>query len=225
MDSGNCVVIPDEYPSYNPDLFIIPKHYADSISCVLIPHGLINDRIQRLAQSIQKDYAGKSITLLCVLKGGFRFCQDLMNSVEKLNRCAENTVQMNIEFIRAKSYSNDEQGEIILSTVGSSINIHQKDVLIVEDCIDSGRTMERLLKKLEQDVKPNSLKCACLVLKRNKKATGYRPDYLGFEIPDVWITGYGGFDYNEYFRDLDHVIILNSHGRMKYDTKVVDAIN
>ncbi|XP_066928590.1 hypoxanthine-guanine phosphoribosyltransferase-like [Clytia hemisphaerica] len=218
MSKSNCIYIPDEHQRYDPDLFVIPKHYRDSIDYVLIPHGLLLDRIERLAQMIIEDYGGQSVTLLCVLKGGFRFCQDIMATVERLNTSAEKTVQMNIDFIRAKSYSNNQQGEIQLSTHGPALDLLNKNVLVVEDCIDSGRTMKLLLAKLS-DEKPKSLKTICLVLKRNKKnTTGYRPDYLGFDIPDTWITGYGGFDYNEYFRDLNHVIVLNAHGRQKYDT-------
>ena len=75
--------------------------------------------------------------------------------------------------------------------------------------------MEKLLATLEQ-YEPKSVKVASLFLKRRPDSTGYRPDYLGFEIPNVWLVGYGGFDYNEYFRDLDHIVILTEEGKKKY---------
>jgi len=210
------IKIGDEFTTYEPDLFILPKHYKDSIESVLLPHGFIMNRIQKLAQMILEDYGDESITLLCVLKGGFRFCQDLMTSIGELNRSAEKSLQMNIEFIKAKSYVNDQQGSIMISSHGSPLNLEGKNVLIVEDVVDSGRTMEKLIEKVSED-KPKSLKVATLLLKRNKNSTGYRPDYLGFEIPDsIWLIGYGGFDYNDYFRDLDHIVILNEFGRKKY---------
>lgn len=210
------VKIGDEFNTYDPELFILPSHYRDSIESVLLPHGLIMNRIQRLAQTIKEDYGNEPVTLLCVLKGGFRFCQDLMTSISELNRSSANSLQMNIEFIKAKSYVNDQQGNIIISSHGSSLDLKGKNVLIVEDVVDTGRTMEKLIAKVAEE-NPKTLKVATLLLKRNNKATGYRPDYLGFEIPDsIWLIGYGGFDYNEYFRDLDHIVVLNEFGKKKY---------
>ena len=99
---------------------------------------------------------------------------------------------------------------------GDDLNsLKGQNVLVVEDIIDTGRSMEKLLTTL-QGYQPKSVKVASLFLKRRAGSTGYRPDYLGFEIPDVWLVGYGGFDYNEYFRDLNHIVMLSEKGKQKY---------
>jgi hypoxanthine phosphoribosyltransferase len=83
-----------------------------------------------------------------------------------------------------------------------------------QDIIDTGGTMTRLLKLLET-YKPANVRVASLLVKRTPKSTGYRPDYAGFEIPDAFVVGYA-LDYNEYFRDLNHVCVINEKGKAKY---------
>jgi len=192
--SENFINVPDLCLLYPIEHFSIPKHYEDSISSVMIPHGLILDRTERMARDIHEGFGAESMTILCVLKGGFRFCQDLMHYISALNRNSGRSIQMGVDFIRLKSYVN---------------------VLVVEDIIDTGRTMSKLLNTLDK-FEPKSVKVASLLLKRRPDSTGYRPDYLGFEIPNMWVIGYGGFDYNEYFRDLNHICIINEHGKKKY---------
>ena len=89
-----------------------------------------------------------------------------------------------------------------------------KNVLIVEDIIDTGRTMKKLLKLLKE-YEPKSLNVACLLRKRTPLSDGYAPHYVGFEIPDKFVVGYA-LDYNEYFRDLAHICAINEYGKEKY---------
>ena len=89
-----------------------------------------------------------------------------------------------------------------------------KNVLIVEDIIDTGRTMQRLLATLEK-FQPKSITVACLLRKRTHLSDGYAPHHVGFEIPDKFVVGYA-LDYNEYFRDLAHICAINDHGKEKY---------
>ncbi len=89
-----------------------------------------------------------------------------------------------------------------------------KNVLIVEDIIDTGRTMQRLLATLNKH-EPKSVTVACLLRKRTPLSDGYAPHYVGFEIPDNFVVGYA-LDYNEYFRDLGHICAINEHGKEKY---------
>lgn len=213
---GDYVRIPDECHLYPIDHFSIPKHYEDSISSIMIPHGLVLDRTERLARDIHEGFGAESMTVLCVLKGGYRFCQDLMHFLNSLNRNSGRSIQMGLDFIRLKSYKNEEStGEVQVIGSDNLQLLKGKNVLVVEDIIDTGRTMEKLLATLSK-FEPKSVKVASLLLKRRPDCTGYRPDYLGFEIPNFFVIGYGGFDYNEYFRDLNHICIINETGKAKY---------
>ncbi|KAM4621780.1 hypoxanthine-guanine phosphoribosyltransferase isoform 2-T2 [Polymixia lowei] len=111
--SSSCVVISDEEQGYDLDLFCIPKHYAADLERVYIPHGLILDRTERLAREIMKDMGGHHIVALCVLKGGYKFFADLLDYIKALNRNSDRSIPMTVDFIRLKSYCNDQStGEI-----------------------------------------------------------------------------------------------------------------
>jgi len=212
----NFIRIDDNYHKYSIDHFSIPRHYEDSIESIIIPHGLIQDRIERMARDIHESFNGESMTILCVLKGGFKFGQDLMEYIKTINRNAGKSIQLGLDFIRLKSYTAEQQHDEV-KIIGSDKleQLKGKNVLVVEDIVDTGRTMEKLLNTLKQ-YEPKSVKVASLLVKRREDSTGYKPDHYGFSVPHVWITGYGGFDYNEYFRDLDHICVINEHGKKKY---------
>ncbi|XP_052584781.1 phosphoribosyltransferase domain-containing protein 1 isoform X5 [Peromyscus californicus insignis] len=192
-DSGRGVVLMDNWPGYDLDLFTYPQHYYGDLECVLIPHGIIVDRIERLAKDIMKDIGYHDILVLCVLKGGYKFCADLVEHLKNISRNSDRFVSMKVDFIRLKSY---------------------KNVLIVEDVVGTGRTMRALLSSIEK-YKPNMVKVASLLVKRTARSDSFRPDYAGFEIPDVFVVGYA-LDYNEYFRDLN---LLSFHRRKTVSTR------
>ncbi|KAK8734666.1 hypothetical protein OTU49_005923 [Cherax quadricarinatus] len=96
------------------------------------------------------------------------------------------------------------------------VSLSGRNVLVVEDIIDTGKTMEKLLAILKNH-QPKSVRVASLLVKRKSDSTGYRPDYCGFEIPDKFVVGYA-LDYNEYFRDLNHICVINDSGKKKYLT-------
>ncbi|XP_061432688.1 hypoxanthine-guanine phosphoribosyltransferase-like [Lethenteron reissneri] len=213
--AGNCVVIRDTDPGYDLCKFCIPTHYMDDLDRVFIPHGLIMDRTERLARDILKDMGGHHIVALCVLKGGYKFFADLLDFIKALNRNTEQSIPLTVDFIRLKSYCNDQStGQIRVIGGDDFGTLTGKNVLIVEDIIDTGRTMQTLLSMLK-DYKPNMVKVASLLVKRTPRSVGYRPDYIGFEIPDEFVVGYA-LDYNEYFRDLNHICVINNHGKEKY---------
>ncbi|RMC19749.1 hypothetical protein DUI87_03313 [Hirundo rustica rustica] len=99
-----CIVIGDDEQGYDLDLFCIPKHYADDLEKVYIPHGLIMDRTERLAREIMKGMGGHHIVALCVLKGGYKFFADLLDYIKALNRNSDKSIPMTVDFIRLKSY-------------------------------------------------------------------------------------------------------------------------
>jgi len=214
MSNDNFIRIDDDYKVYSTKHFNIPRHYEDSIESVLIPHGMVIDRIERMARDIHEGFDSESITILCILKGGFQFCQDLMHCIKKLNSCSTKSIQLGLDFLRVKSYTNESSGDVSISGNDDLNQLKGKNVLIVEDIIDTGKTMKKLLTTLTK-YEPKSLKVATLLVKRREDSTGYRPDYIGFEIPHKFVIGYA-LDYNEYFRDLDAICVINEYGKKKY---------
>ncbi|ESP00753.1 hypothetical protein LOTGIDRAFT_225737 [Lottia gigantea] len=211
------IVLGDDYKGYPLNMFCVPKHYEDDLEHVLIPAGLINDRIERLAREIIQDFRHEAITGLCVLKGGYKFFTDLLDKIKALNRNSEESVPLAVDFIRVKSYTGTTSGEMTVTGIDNLENLKDKNVLIVEDIIDTGKTMIKLLEIL-QKYNPKSIKVASLLTKRRASGTGFKPHYLGFEVPDKFVVGYA-LDYNEYFRDLNHICVINQHGIEKYTTK------
>ncbi|XP_071669662.1 hypoxanthine-guanine phosphoribosyltransferase isoform X2 [Patagioenas fasciata] len=203
-----CIVIGDDEQGYDLDLFCIPKHYADDLEKVYIPHGLIMDRTERLAREIMKGMGGHHIVALCVLKGGYKFFADLLDYIKALNRNSDKSIPMTVDFIRLKSYCNDQSTGDIKVIGGDDLStLTGKNVLIVEDIIDTGKTMKTLLSLLKQ-YNPKMVKVASLLVKRTPRSVGYRPDFVGFEVPDKFVVGYA-LDYNEYFRDLNQELLVS----------------
>ena len=148
-------------------MFCIPNHYTDAVGSVLIPHGMIQDRIEKLGRDVFYDMLScerEPLHALCVLKGGYKFFADMLDKVNSLNsNHSEGSVQVSVEFIRLKSYENNQStGEIniigreifdilsastftLLPGLDNLDNLAGKNVLIVEDIIDTGRTMKKLL--------------------------------------------------------------------------------
>ncbi|KAI4902701.1 hypothetical protein NFI96_028976, partial [Prochilodus magdalenae] len=184
----------DDDKGHELSLFCVPKHYEEDLDSVIIPNGLIKDRTERLARDIVRDMGGHHIVALCVLKGGYKFFADLMDYIKALNQNSDKSVPLSVDFIRLKSYSVSHPSEV--SLLNHSFNVFQ-------DIIETGRTMETLLALLDE-CHPKLVKVASLLVKRTPRSSGYRPDYIGFEVPDKFLVGYA-LDYNEYFRDLSPV--------------------
>ena len=219
LNLENCMNIPDSFEGHSTKLFCIPKHYEDYIESVLIPVGLIQDRIEKLAADIFNDMVDHQeihISAVCVLKGGYRFFSELLNKLNTLNTTSGRSVPISIDFIKVKSYVDTaSSGEVTIVGMDNLVeSLKDKNVLIVEDMIDTGRTMQKLLKTM-QNYGPKTLKVATLMRKRTHLSDGFTPDYIGFEIPDKFLIGYA-LDYNEYFRDLSHICTINQAGIEKF---------
>ncbi|XP_072220557.1 phosphoribosyltransferase domain-containing protein 1b isoform X1 [Leuresthes tenuis] len=209
------IVISDEWPGYSLDLFSYPAHYSGDLDCVIIPHGVIMDRTERLARNIMDDLGDHDIVVLCVLKGGYQFCADLVDRIKVLSRNSDHTIPMRVHFIRLKSYLNDQSTEDLHILGAEDLSfLAGKNVLIVEGIVGTGKTMKTLLKHVEA-FKPKMIKVAGLLVKRVQHSSACVPDYYGFEIPDRFVVGYA-LDYNEYFRDLNHICVISESGKKKY---------
>lgn len=164
----------------------------------LISSERLQIRIDELAKEIQRDYGDRVILLVSILKGSVYFLTDLSL---RLGPAVE------LDFMAVSSYHGEDQSTGIVQILKDlDTNIEGRDVLIVEDIVDTGLTLNHL-RELLAVRRPASLKIACLLSKRAAKAIQTSVDYVGFEIPDAFVVGYG-LDYGERFRNLPDISIL-----------------
>ncbi|KAF4096045.1 hypothetical protein G5714_023648 [Onychostoma macrolepis] len=209
------VVIKDGWAGYSLELFNCPEHYRGDLECVYIPHGVIMNRIECLARDILEDIGHHDLMVLCVLKGGYKFCSDLVESVKAQSCSANRRLTTRVEFIRFKSYLNDQSTEDMHIIGPDDLSMLKgKNVLIVEAIVDTGKTMRALLQHVET-FQPKMVKVAGLLVKRVPHGAVELPDYVGFVIPNRFVVGYA-LDYNEYFRDLNHICVISETGKQKY---------
>lgn len=158
----------------------------------------IDARIKELGKEIVCDYAEKAPLFICVLNGAFPFAADLFRATEGIG--AE------ITFIRLKSYAGMGSTGTIKKVIGLQEDITGRDVIIVEDIVDTGHTIAHLMDDLK-DQGANSIKIATLLFKPEALEENLNPDYVGFKIPKKFIIGFG-LDLNERARDLNDIYVL-----------------
>lgn len=165
---------------------------------VLLTEKEVDDRIQAIGEQISKDYAGKQVHLVCVLKGGSFFMCELAKRI---------TVPVSLDFMSVSSYGSDTKSSGVIKIVKDlDESLKDKDVLVVEDIVDSGRTLSYLLKML-QDRGPKSLRLCTLLDKPDRRVVDVDVDYTGFQIPDEFVVGYG-LDYDQRYRNLPYIGIV-----------------
>ncbi len=165
---------------------------------VLLSEEEIAHKIKELGELISKEYEGKKIHLICVLKGGVFFMTELSKHI---------TVPVSIDFMSVSSYGDAtmSSGRVrILKDLDETIE--GKDVLVVEDIIDSGRTLSYLIEMLSTR-KPNSLKLCTLLDKPSRREADVTVNYTGFQIPDEFVVGYG-LDYAQLYRNLPYIGVV-----------------
>ena len=162
---------------------------------VLIDEKEIKKRVEYLGKKITKQYKGKELVLICILKGSTYFTADLSRYIEN---------DITLDFMKVSSYGNstESSGNIELK-MDLSTNIKDKDVIIIEDIIDTGYTL-KYLKEYLYTKKPNSIKICTLLDKKPRRKIDIEADYVGFEIEDKFVVGYG-LDYMEKYRNLPYV--------------------
>ncbi len=165
---------------------------------VMVPEEKVNQKIKELGEQISRDYAGKEIHLVCVLKGGAFFMCELAKRI---------TVPVSMDFMSVSSYGSSTKSSGVVRIVKDLDEpLKDKDVLVVEDIVDSGRTLSYLLKMLG-DRGPASIKLCTLLDKPERRVMDVTVDYTGFEIPDEFVVGYG-LDYDQRYRNLPYIGVV-----------------
>ncbi|MCM1028426.1 MAG: hypoxanthine phosphoribosyltransferase [Pseudoflavonifractor sp.] len=164
-----------------------------------IQRDVIANRVREIAADISRRFDGRVPLIVCVLNGAFPFASDLFRSLD---------IDAEITFIRYKSYEGMESTGELRQVQGLAEDIADRDVIIVEDIIDTGRTMKSLIEDMQKR-NPRTLSVATLLFKPDALTTDVKPDYIGFSIPSKFILGYG-LDLDGLARNLPDIWVLDS---------------
>jgi hypoxanthine phosphoribosyltransferase len=166
---------------------------------ILISEEQIEARVKELGRRITADYEGRSVHLVCVLKGAYTFLSDLAREIE---------VPVTLDFLAVSSYGKgtSTSGEVQL-TKDLDSSLEGKDVIVVEDIADTGLTLNYLLNLLRSR-RPASLKVAAFLSKPSRRTLDVTVDYVGFEVPDRFVVGYG-LDFDQRYRNLRYVAAMD----------------
>jgi len=158
----------------------------------------IKKAVERIGEEISQDYEGKTLLVVGILKGAFIFMADLVRTIK---------VPLMLDFMDVSSYGGSavSSGEVRIMK-DLEYSIEGKDVLLVEDIVDTGITLNYIVQILKKR-KPKSLKIACLLDKPSRRKSPIQPDYIGFMVPDKFIVGYG-LDFNERYREYPALCVL-----------------
>eukprot|EP00529_Nitzschia_sp_RCC80_P027843 CAMPEP_0113492888 /NCGR_PEP_ID=MMETSP0014_2-20120614/28309_1 /TAXON_ID=2857 /ORGANISM="Nitzschia sp." /LENGTH=258 /DNA_ID=CAMNT_0000386735 /DNA_START=324 /DNA_END=1100 /DNA_ORIENTATION=- /assembly_acc=CAM_ASM_000159 len=206
-NSFEPIVIPDE-PRTDLDVSkcIYPKEYDGHFDSLVLTSTEIQNSVKSIAEQIHTDYEGSRPMMLCVLKGATPFYQHLLDAMQDLRHGYET------EFIRCSSYEGtDSTGRV---KVGGGVEFERltgKDIIIVEDIVDTGTTLSQLIPTLHEKCQPKSIEVVSLLSKRLDEPPKYVAKYVGFSIPNHFIVGYG-LDYNELYRDTKDIFIISQAG-------------
>ena len=175
----------------------VPKRWRKEVEQVLITDEQIAKRIAEMTRQIERDFRGRDMVIVSLLTGTVMFLADLIRHLE---------LPLRLDFMGVSSYgAGTESGELVF-TKELRIDVRGRDVLLVDDILDTGKTMTRVRAKLRA-LKPRRIKTCVLLDKPSRRVEKIKADYVGFQIPDVFVIGYG-LDYAERYRNLPFVGIL-----------------
>ena len=165
---------------------------------IMLSEEKVNARIAELAKQISEDYAGRTVHLVCILKGSIFFTCELAKRI---------TVPVTLDFMSVSSYGDGTKSSGVVRLVKDLDEpLQDKDVIVIEDIIDSGRTLSYLLENLSRR-NPASLRLCTLLDKPERRVTDVKVDYTGFVIPDEFVVGYG-LDYAQRYRNLPYIGVV-----------------
>jgi len=171
----------------------------NDIAKILISREQLQQRVAELGEAISRDYAGKDLLLVCILKGGVVFLSDLIRAIR---------IPHAIDFMAISSYggTRTESSGVVRILMDLNTSIENRNVLIVEDIIDTGHTLAHIVDLLKTR-NPQSLRICTLLNKSSRREVPVQVDYIGFDIPNEFVVGYG-LDFNEIYRNLPFVGVL-----------------
>jgi hypoxanthine phosphoribosyltransferase len=176
---------------------IVPLTWRKEVDRVLIHEANIQKRVRYLATTIARDYRGKDLVLVALLNGTVMFLADLIRHLQ---------LPLRLDFVGVSSYgSGTESGELVF-TKELRLDVKGRDVLLVDDILDTGRTLQRV-SDIVRALKPRSLKICVFLNKAARRVEKVQANYVGFEIPDEFVVGYG-LDFAERYRNLPFVGVL-----------------
>ena len=165
---------------------------------VLLTEEEVDARIKAIGEQISKDYEGKQVHLVCVLKGGSFLMCELAKRI---------SVPVSLDFMSVSSYGSDTKSSGVVKIVKDlDDSLAGKNVIVVEDIVDSGRTLSYLLEMLK-DRGPKSMRLCTLLDKPDRRVVDVKVDYTGFQIPDEFVVGYG-LDYAQKYRNLPYIGVV-----------------
>ena len=178
----------------------VPLRWRKEVERILITDEQLARRVKTLAREIEKDFRGREMVVVSLLSGTVMFLADL---IRHLN------LPLRLDFIGVSSYgSGTESGELVF-TKELRLDVRGRDVLLVDDILDTGKTMSRVLPKIRA-LKPRRIKTCVLLDKPARRVENIHADYVGFAIPDFFVIGYG-LDFAERYRNLPFVGVLHPH--------------
>ena len=171
---------------------------SEKIGKILYTQEDILKRAKEIADEINRDYDGEEVILLCTLKGSLLWIADVMKNL---------TVNTKLDFISASSYGASKTSSgVVKIKFDPEINMYNANILVVEDIVDTGNTLKYVLAKL-QERGPKSIKVCTMLNKESRRTTDLHADYVGFEIDDLFVIGYG-LDFDQTYRNLPYISYL-----------------
>jgi len=178
----------------------VPPRWRKEVERVLITDRQIAGRIREMSRDIARDYAGREMVVVALLTGTVMFLADLIRNL---------SLPLRLDFMGVSSYgAGTESGDLVF-TKELRLGVRGRDVLLVDDILDTGKTLNRVLGKLRA-LKPRRIKTCVLLNKAARRVEAIEADYVGFEIPDFFVVGYG-LDFAERYRNLPFVGVLHPH--------------
>jgi hypoxanthine phosphoribosyltransferase len=176
--------------------------WRNEIDKVLISEKEIARRIAKMALQIEKDYAGRDMVIVALLNGTVLFLADLIRHL---------SLPLRLDFIGVSSYGKGTESGDLVFTKELRLDVRGRDVLLVDDILDTGRTISRVKAKLKK-LRPRRIKVCVLLDKPSRREEAVTPDYVGFIIPNEFVVGYG-LDFAERYRNLPYVGVLRQHNK------------
>jgi hypoxanthine phosphoribosyltransferase len=178
----------------------VPPGWRKEVERILITETQLARRIRKMSREIERDFKGREMVIVSLLNGTVMFLADLIRHI---------SLPLRLDFIGVSSYgAGTESGDLVF-TKELRLDVRGRDVLLVDDILDTGRTMSRVLGKLDL-LKPRRIRTCVLLNKAARRVEDVEADYVGFEIPDQFVVGYG-LDFAERYRNLPFVGVLHSH--------------